>query len=217
MRDREARIGRMEEVMTRVADGDFEQRIELSGELDELSNLEMGINFMVMDLRAMNEANREQEHRLRQQAEDLEAQVERIQAQAHAIRELSTPALEIWDGVLALPIIGVLDSGRIAEMTDNLLQAITRMETRYVVIDMTGVDVIDTGTADHLLRVVHAAELLGTRCVLTGLGPSLSQTLTQLGADLGGVATLRNLKEGLRYCLNGLGKARGGGQYERHR
>jgi rsbT co-antagonist protein RsbR len=204
MSDRSARIARMEHVMARVADGDFDQRIELTGEDDELSNLELGINFMVMDLRTMMETNEEKERQLRQQAEDLEAQLARIQAQDAAIRELSTPAVEIWEGVLALPVIGVLDSKRIAEMQDNLLQAITRKEARYVVIDLTGVDVVDTRTADFLIKIVQAAELLGTQCVLTGLGPAVVQTLTELGADLGGITTLRNLKEGLRYCLKGL-------------
>ena len=216
MSDRETRIGRMEQVMARVADGDFDQRIELSGEDDELSNLELGINFMVMDLRTMMKANQENERRLRQQAEDLEAQVARIQAQEAAIKELTTPAIEIWDHVLALPVIGVLDSKRIADIQDNLLQAITRTETRYVVIDLTGVEGVDTRTADLLLKIVRSAELLGAHCILTGLGPAVVQTLTGLGADLGDVTTLRNLKEGLRYCSKGLATEQGRRRLKEH-
>lgn len=202
----ESRLERMERVLTRVADGDFEQRIDLEGAQDELSDLEMGINFMILDLRATMEANRENERKLREQAEELEAKLARIQEQEAAIRELSTPVIEVWDDVLALPIIGVLDSKRSMELMDNLLETIAKTQSQNVIIDLTGVEVVDTRTADHLLKVVQAAELLGARCVLTGLSPAVAQTLAEIGADLGGVATLRNLKEGLRHCLLARGR-----------
>lgn len=201
IKDLETRLERMERVLTRVADGNFDQRIELVGEHDELSNLEMGINFMVLDLRAMMEANRESERKLREQAGELEAKLARIQEQEQAIRELSTPVIEVWDDVLVLPIIGVLDSKRSMELMDSLLETISRTQSKNVIIDLTGVEVVDTRTADHLLKVTQAAELLGARCVLTGLSPAVAQTLAEIGAELGGVATLRNLKEGLRHCL----------------
>lgn len=208
IKDLESRIERMERVLTQVAEGDFEQRIDVGGNQDELSNLEMGINFMVLDLRATMEANRDNEKKLREQAEELEAKLERIQQQEQAIRDLSTPVIEVWDDVLALPIIGVLDSKRSMELMDNLLETIARTQCKNVIVDLTGVEVVDTRTADHLLKVVRAAELLGARCVLTGLSPAVAQTLAEIGADLGGVTTLRNLKEGLRHCLTQAKRAR---------
>lgn len=200
--DDNSRLERMERVLTRVAEGDFEQRLEVSSEDDPLTNLEIGINFMILDLRTMMKANEENERRLREQARDLEEKLERIQKQEEAIRELSTPAIEIWDDVLALPIIGTLDSKRSAEIMDSLLGAIARTQAGNVVIDMTGVEIVDTHTADHLIKIVRAAGLLGARCVLSGLRPEVVQVLVQLDADLGGAVTLRSLKDGLRYCID---------------
>ena len=202
VKDFEARLSRMEKVLTRVAEGDFDQRIDVGGgEEDAITNLELGINFMILDLRTMIEANQENERRLRDQARDLEEKLERIQRQEDAIRELSTPAIEVWDDVLALPIIGTLDSKRSAEIMDSLLGTITRMQTRNVVVDLTGVELVDTSTADHLIRIVRAAGLLGARCVLSGLRPEVARVMVELDADLGGAVTVRNLKEGLRHCI----------------
>jgi rsbT co-antagonist protein RsbR len=196
-----ARLARMERVLERVANGDFDQRMELDGAMDELSGLEMGINFMILDLRAMAEANREQERKLRAQAEDLEAKLARIEAQEEAIRELTIPVIEVWDDVLVLPIVGFLDSRRSQELMENMLASVSGAQAKSLIIDLTGVELVDTGTAGHLLKMVHAARLLGAECVLTGLHPAVARTLTELGADLGQVATLRNLKAGLRHCL----------------
>ncbi|MRG92729.1 STAS domain-containing protein [Polyangium spumosum] len=118
-----------------------------------------------------------------------------------AVHELSTPILEVWDGVLALPLIGVMDSKRAAQVMDTLLEAVARMKGRYVILDVTGVDVLDTATADHLLKIVRAVDLLGARCVLSGVRPSVAQTLVELGVSFGNLVTLRNLKHGLKACL----------------
>lgn len=117
------------------------------------------------------------------------------------VQQLSTPILEIWDEILVLPIIGVLDSRRSGEMTDQLLEEVTRKQCRFVIIDVTGVEIVDSSTADRLLRLVSAVELLGARCMLTGVRPAVAQTLTALRVDLGPMLTLRNLRHGLQTCL----------------
>nr|WP_255216473.1 XylR N-terminal domain-containing protein [Pseudenhygromyxa sp. WMMC2535] len=136
---------------------------------------------------------------------EYERKAELVKAQAEAISQLSTPIMEIWDSVLVLAIVGLVDARRSAEIMDALLVRIAETQSRCVIIDVTGVDVIDTRTADCLVRIVQAAALLGARCVLTGLSPAIAQTLVQLGATLQGVRTLRNLKEGLEDCLRFLG------------
>jgi rsbT co-antagonist protein RsbR len=118
-----------------------------------------------------------------------------------AVQELSTPILELWEDVLALPVIGVVDSRRSAEMMERLLDEIVRSQARFVIIDLTGVEVIDTQTADHFMKLVKAVGLIGARCVLTGIRPAVAQTLVDLDVDFGSLATLRNLKHGLRHCL----------------
>ena len=118
-----------------------------------------------------------------------------------ALQELSTPVLDVWSDVLALPIIGTVDSSRSAQIMERLLGEIVAKRSRWVIIDVTGVEIIDTQTASHFLRVAKAVELLGARCLLTGLRPAVAQTLVQLDVDLREVQTLRSLKHGLRHCI----------------
>lgn len=117
------------------------------------------------------------------------------------IQQLSTPILEVWDEILVLPIIGVLDSRRSGELTDQLLAEVARKQCRFVIIDITGVEIVDSATADRLIRLVSAVELLGARCVLTGVRPSVAQTLVALNLSFGSLLTLRNLRHGLQTCL----------------
>ncbi|UQA55401.1 STAS domain-containing protein [Polyangium aurulentum] len=143
---------------------------------------------------------RELEGRLAAERERSDA-MERLR---HAVQELSTPILEVWDDVLAMPVIGVVDSARSAAIMDRLLETVSEKRARFVIIDITGVDIVDSATADRLIKIVNAVELLGTRCVLTGIRPAVAQTLVHLGVDLGPLVTLRNLKHALRICLHTL-------------
>lgn len=124
-----------------------------------------------------------------------------LQRKIDLISQLSTPVMEIWDSVLVLPIVGVVDTRRSAEIMDTLLRRIVETRSRCVIVDITGVDLVDTKTADYLVKVVRAASLLGSRCVLTGLSPAVAQTLVNIGTTLDEVRTLRNLKDGLVDCL----------------
>lgn len=121
-----------------------------------------------------------------------------------AVKELSTPVLEVWDGVLALPVVGVVDSQRGAEMTDRLLHELTRTRARFVLIDLTGVEILDTGTAARFVQLARAVELLGAKCVLTGIRPAVAQALVHLDVGFGALLTMHNLKHGLHYCLSRL-------------
>jgi len=139
---------------------------------------------------------------------DIEKQINTIRRQQesqaameHLVRQLQTPILEIWDDVLALPVIGMVDSRRSAEMMETLLVEIVNNRCKYVILDITGVEIVDTRTADHFVKVMKSAELLGTQCIMTGIRPAVAQTLVELGVDLSSIRTLRNLQEGLRYCL----------------
>lgn len=204
----EQRVRRAEEVLTRVAAGDLEQRLELGVDSDALAGLEMGINFLIVDLRSTAKANEEQKDSLRAQQRELEAKLVTIEQQAAAIRELTTPVMEIWDDVLVLPVVGVVDTRRSMEIMNNLLEKIVEKQSKCVIIDITGVELVDTKTADYLLKVFRAANLLGTRCVLSGLSPAVAQTLVEIGADLGEIRTLRNLKAALLDCLRFLKRMR---------
>lgn len=122
--------------------------------------------------------------------------------QEMTIRELSTPVLQIWEEIIVVPIIGVVDTKRSLDIMDKLLSAVVELKSRYVILDLTGVDIVDTKTADYFLKIVRAAQLLGAQCVITGIQPAVAQTLVAIGVDLAAIQTLRNLQVGLKECLH---------------
>lgn len=134
-------------------------------------------------------------------SKELEAKIVTIEQQARAIRELATPVIEVWDDILALPIVGSLDAERGADLMESTLTALSVRNAKCLILDITGVEIVDTSTAGQIVKLVRAAELLGAHCVLTGVRSQVAHTLVGLGIDLGGVRTLRTLKDGLRACL----------------
>jgi len=126
-----------------------------------------------------------------------------------ALDELSTPVLELWDDVLALPVVGVVDTQRSVQMSERLLKEVLDRRARYVIIDLTGVDIVDTSTADRLFKLSRAVSLLGAECVMTGIQPDVAQTLIDLGVEFGNLKTQRNLKRALDVYLarNSAGRA----------
>jgi rsbT co-antagonist protein RsbR len=132
---------------------------------------------------------------------DLESKRELIERQQDVIRNLETPILQVWDDVLTLPMIGVVDSRRAARVMDELLSAVTRYRARYAILDVTGVDVVDTATANHLLSMIRAVRLLGAEGILTGIRPSVAQTVVSLGVDLSNILTLSTLRDGLSMAI----------------
>ncbi len=120
-----------------------------------------------------------------------------IREQQESIRELSTPVLQVRERLLILPIIGVLDSARARQLTEQLLGAIRDNRARVVVIDVTGVATIDMTVANHLVQAVEAARLMGASAILTGLSSRIAQTLVDLGLDLGSIQTVGDLQGGL--------------------
>jgi rsbT co-antagonist protein RsbR len=129
---------------------------------------------------------------------ELEEKLAMIELQRAAIRELSTPIMEVWAGVLCLPVIGVLDSSRSSEMMETLLRAVVEKKARYTIIDITGIQVMDTATADHFIRMAKAVRLIGADCALTGINPSIAQTIVHMGVELSGVAMHRSLRSALQ-------------------
>lgn len=124
---------------------------------------------------------------------------ERVMAeqQEMAIRELSTPVLRVRDGILILPIIGMLDSNRARQLTDQLLHAIREERAKAVVIDITGVPAVDSKVANHLIQTVEAARLLGTTAIVTGVSPEIARTVVTIGVDLSAVSTVGDLQGGI--------------------
>ncbi|WP_244923919.1 STAS domain-containing protein [Enhygromyxa salina] len=117
------------------------------------------------------------------------------------IESLSAPILEVWVGVLALPIVGSLSGDRATTLMERLLNEVQRTQARHVILDVTGVEVVDTHTADSMLRVARAIELLGAQCIITGIRPAVAQTMVALQANLADIVTQATLRHGLAYCI----------------
>jgi rsbT co-antagonist protein RsbR len=124
-----------------------------------------------------------------------------ISRQQQELLELSTPVVELWTGILALPLIGTLDSSRTQVVMQNLLEAIVAREADLAIIDITGVPTVDTLVAQHLLKTVAAARLMGADCIISGIRPQIAQTIIHLGVDLGNVITKATLADAFRLAL----------------
>lgn len=124
-----------------------------------------------------------------------------IRRQQEELLELSTPVVKLWEGVLALPMIGTLDSARTQVVMESLLQRIVETESEIAIIDITGVPTVDTLVAQHLLKTVTAIRLMGADCIISGIRPQIAQTIVHLGVDLQGVTTKSNLADALALAL----------------
>lgn len=136
---------------------------------------------------------------------DQQHQTALIAQQRQTISELETPVLQVWDGILALPIVGTLDTARAQQMNERLLQRVVETESEIVILDITGVPVVDTAIARHLLETITAARLLGAEVLLVGISPEIALTLVHLGLELQGVVTRTTLAKGLVLAFAHLG------------
>jgi rsbT co-antagonist protein RsbR len=124
-----------------------------------------------------------------------------INQQAEEMLELSTPVVKLWDGVVAVPLVGTLDSARTQVVTEKLLQTLVDTGSEYAIIDITGVPAVDTQVAQHLLKTVVAARLMGAECIISGIRPQIAQTIVALGIRFGDVATKATLADALMLAL----------------
>lgn len=126
--------------------------------------------------------------------------------QQQEMMELSTPVVKLWEGILALPIIGTLDSARTQVIMENLLGAVVQTNSRVAIIDITGVPTVDTLVAQHLLKTITAARLMGAECIISGVRPQIAQTIVHLGIDLGQIITKAKLADAFALALQKSGR-----------
>jgi len=124
-----------------------------------------------------------------------------ISAQAEQLMELSTPVVKLWDGVVAVPLVGTLDSARTQVVMEKLLQALVDINADQAIIDITGVPAVDTEVAQHLLKTVVAARLMGAECIISGIRPQIAQTIVALGIQFGDIVTKASLADALKHAL----------------
>ncbi|WP_044208791.1 protoglobin domain-containing protein [Flammeovirga sp. OC4] len=119
---------------------------------------------------------------------------QKITAQSKTLMAMSTPVTQLWDGLLLLPVVGLIDSRRAQDIMDNTLNHISQHHAQSFILDISGVAVVDTAVANHLIKITKATKLMGCECIISGLSPAVAQTIVELGIDVGTIRTTANLK-----------------------
>ncbi|MDY6835079.1 MAG: PAS domain S-box protein [Chloroflexota bacterium] len=146
--------------------------------------------------------NKERDSQVSQYQQQLQEALDQAQL---SLREVSTPVVQAWDGILMLPLIGVIDDYRAKLITEDVLSRIADTKATMIIIDVTGVVLMDSRVANHIIRMVNSVALLGTKCIVTGITPIVAQTMIRLGLDLSEITTQRDMQEGLKLALKQTG------------
>ncbi|MDY6833330.1 MAG: PAS domain S-box protein [Chloroflexota bacterium] len=162
-----------------------------------LRNTDGALQGFLSTIRDVTERKRA-DAELRSSEEKLRDTVNKLRL---AQEELSTPVIQIWDHILALPLIGLVDDIRAQQVMDTLLAKIVETQSELVILDVTGVSSMDTEVTNHLMKTIQATSLLGTQCILTGIRPEIAQSLIDLGSDLSDLVIKRDMQEGIKYAL----------------
>lgn len=128
-----------------------------------------------------------------------------LTAQSKSLMEMSTPVTHIWDGILLIPIVGIIDSKRARDVMNATLEKIAESQAKIFILDISGVGVVDTAVANHLIKISRATRLMGCECIISGVSPSIAQTIVDLGIDVGDVKTTATMKDALAGAFSKLG------------
>ncbi|AZQ63882.1 STAS domain-containing protein [Flammeovirga pectinis] len=128
----------------------------------------------------------------------------KLTAQSKTLMAMSTPVTQIWEGLLLLPVVGLIDSRRAQNIMDNTLNHISNHSAQSFILDISGVAVVDTAVANHLIKITKATKLMGCECIISGLSPAVAQTIVELGIDVGTIKTTANLKAAIEIAFNKL-------------
>jgi len=191
------RVEKIENVLAAVAAGDKDARVNSQIE-DDFSGVEFAIDLLIDDLTDELDQGEKTRKELEEKLATIQQQQQTIRQQQDDLLELSSPVTKVWDNVLILPVIGTLDSRRAQIMMENLLDKIVQTGCTYAILDITGVPTIDTQVANHLLKTVTAARLLGGECIISGISPAIAQTIVHLGIDLSAINTKATMQEAMK-------------------
>lgn len=194
------RIDHIEDVLSSIAAGELDLRIESDVE-DDLTGVEQAINLLIDDLTHELKKSLKMKEELEEKLNKIQEQQKTILQQQEDLMELSSPVSKVWENILILPVIGTLDSQRTQIMMENLLQKIVATGCTTAILDITGVPTVDTQVANHLLKTVTAARLLGAECIVSGISPAIAQTIVHLGINLTNILTKATLQDAMIYAL----------------
>ena len=194
------RIDRIEDILAAVAAGDLDARVNSETE-DDLSGIEAAIDLLIDDLTDELKQREKMQKEVEDKLSKIQEQQKTIVQQQEDLLELSSPVSKVWDNVLILPVIGTLDSQRTQIMMENLLEKIVETGCTISILDITGVPTVDTQVANHLLKTVTSARLLGAECIISGISPAIAQTIVHLGIDLSSIKTKATLQDAMIFAM----------------
>ena len=189
-----------DEMVVEASDRDIGQELAELAQDDHATSSDL--QRALTDLRSTAEAHARALGERDRSMADMQEKLDIIARQQAAIQALSSPIIQVWDGVLAVPVVGAVDGERTSRMMEKLLETIIHTKSRYAIIDVTGVETVDTHTADNFVRLIRGVQLLGAQGIISGIGPLVAQTIVDLGVDLAGIPTFANLKEALHACID---------------
>lgn len=188
-----------DEIVVEASDRDIDRELAGLAEVDQATSSDL--QRVLGELRRTSDAHARALSERDRSVQELEDKLEIIARQQAAIQALSTPIIQIWDGVLAVPVVGAVDGERASQMMEKLLETIIQTKSRHAILDVTGVETVDADTADNFVRLIRGVQLLGAQGIISGIGPMVAQTIVDLGVDLAGIPTHANLKEALHACI----------------
>ncbi len=188
-----------DEIVVEASDRDLDRELAELAQVDQATSVDL--QRVLGELRRTSDAHARILDERDRSVQELEEKLDIIARQQAAIQALSTPIIQIWDGVLAVPVVGAVDGERASRMMEKLLETIIQTKSRHAILDVTGVENVDTATADNFVRLIRGVQLLGAQGIISGIGPLVAQTIVDLGVDLTGIPTHANLKEALHACI----------------
>jgi rsbT co-antagonist protein RsbR len=201
IRNIKGRIEKIEDILSSVAAGDMDARIASKTE-DDFTGIESAIDLLIDDLTDELKNREKVQKELQDKLDKIQEQQKTIVQQQEELMELSSPVTKVWDNILILPVIGTLDSQRTQIMMENLLNKIVATGCTISILDITGVLTVDTQVANHLLKTVTSARLLGAECIISGISPAIAQTIVHLGIDLTSIRTKATLQDAMIYAMD---------------
>lgn len=189
------RLGEVLCVLSDIAMGEYQSRCSADLPVTHpLGALFIGVNHMIDALQAESTRRADSQR-------ELEEKLATIQAQNALIRELSTPIIEVWDGVLCLIVIGLFDADRSSHIVVELLESIVRKRAQCAIIDLTGTEISDAAIAGRFARMIGAVQLIGSHCIVTGITPKMASNLVQLGLDPARITSYPTLRDALKFVM----------------
>lgn len=196
-------LTRLRDALVLASDGGFDDALLRlgAGEPGPTAEVEQAARALISDFRMLVAQHSFALDEFLAAKRELQRKLDTIELQQAAIRNLSAPIIDVWEGVVTVPLAGDIDGAYAEELASRLLARIERSRVVWVILDLTGAAQLDTRLANHLVNLARAIRLMGAQCLVTGIGPQAAQTLVSLGVSLDGLHPLSSLREGLKHCL----------------